>query len=306
MTPTKVFSKNKSLINNRMKVLRYPVTFIAPALLVYFVFFVLPTISGFYFSFTDWNAMSNQIKFVGLKQFIEVMKNPDLGIAAWNTLIYSITITVVKNIFAIALAVVLVAKIRTKSILRAVYFSPAILNVVAMGLIFQGLLNPYTGFVNNTLRSLCMNFMALGWIADPKLAIHSASIMEIWRATGIAMAIYIAGLQTIPKDYYEASTIDGANEWQKFTKITLPLLMPAITINLILCLIYGLRMFEVIYFLTQGGPGTSSEVLMTLIYKYMGMGMYGYSAAFNMLLVVFIIIISIPILLYMKSKEVDN
>jgi len=151
-----------------------------------------------------------------------------------------------------------------------------------------------------------LDFLALGWIGDPKLAIHCTSLMEIWRATGISMAIYLAGLQTISKDYYEASTIDGASGWKKFTKITLPLLMPAITINIMLCLIYGFRMFEVIYFLTQGGPGTSSEVMMTLVYKYMGMGLYGYGAAINMILVIFIVAVTIPILIFMIRKEVAH
>jgi len=291
---------------NGKKAFRYPLTFVFPALLLYVIFFVGPTLAGFYFSFTDWNATNPDIHFIGFKQFVEVFKNPDLSIAIRNTFIFSITVTVVKNILAILLAVALNNKMKTRDLLRAVFFSPAILNIVAMGLIFQGLLNPYTGFVNNTLRSLGLDFLALGWIGDPVLSIHCTSMMEIWRATGISMAIYIAGLQTISKDYYEASTIDGANGWQRFTRITLPLLMPAITINVLLCLISGFRMFEVIYFLTQGGPGSSSEVIMTLAYKYMSMGVYGYSAAINMILVLFILLVSIPILKFMTSREVEN
>lgn len=301
----KILVKPKVEYSNR-GISKYPISFILPALTIYVVFFVYPTLAGFYYSFTDWNASSTQINFIGLQQFREVFKNPDLSNAMWNTIIYSITITIFKNVFGIILAVALTTSLKSKDTLRAIFFSPAILNVVAMGLIFQGLLNPFTGFVNNTLRAVGLDFLALGWIGDPTLAIYCTSMMEIWRATGIAMAIYIAGLQTIPKDYYEASTIDGANGWQKFTKITLPLLMPAITINVLLCLIYGFRMFEVIYFLTQGGPGSSSEVMMTLAYKYMGLGTYGYSAAINMILVVFIILVSTPILWYMRSREVEN
>mgnify|MGYP005844858167 CR=1 FL=1 len=285
--------------------MRYPVLFLVPALFLYIIFFVYPTASGFFYAFTDWNSASNEIHFVGLSQFTEVLKNPNFGISVSNTLVYSITITIVKNIFAIALAVALNTAIRSKNSLRAVFFSPAILNIVAMGLIFQGLLNPYTGFVNNTLRALGLEFLALGWIGDPRLSIHCTSFMEIWRATGIAMAIYIAGLQSISPEYYEAARIDGANGWQKFKRITIPLLMPSITINVLLCLIYGFRMFEVIYFLTKGGPGSSSEVMMTLAYKYMGMGLFGYSAAINMLLVVFIIVVSVPILHFMRMGEVD-
>lgn len=288
------------------KSFRYPVLFVVPASLIYTVFFVIPTLSGIYYSFTDWNASISEISFVGFQQIVEVLKNPDFNTALKNTFIFSISTTVFKNSLGLLLAIALNMKLRSKNTLRAVYFSPAILNVVAMGLIFQGLLNPHTGFVNNTLRGLGFDFLALGWIGDPKLAIHCTSAMEVWKATGIAMAIFIAGLQTIPKDYYEACTIDGANAWHKFTRITLPLLMPAITINVLLSMIYGFRMFEIIHYLTQGGPGNSSQVMMTMAYKYMGNGLYGYSAAMNLILIVLIVLITIPILKFMSSREVEG
>ncbi|MGI6778550.1 MAG: carbohydrate ABC transporter permease [Acetivibrionales bacterium] len=286
--------------------IRYPLFFAVPSLLIYTTFFVLPTFSGLYYSFTNWSAVSTEINYIGFSQFIEVLKNPDLSTSLINTFIFSISTTVFKNIFGLTLAIALNMKLKSKDTLRAIYFSPAILNIVAMGLIFQGLLNPFTGFVNNFLKGVGLDFMALGWISDPKLSIYCTSMMEVWRATGISMAIYIAGLQTIPKDYYEASTIDGANAWNKLTRITLPLLMPSITINVLLSLIYGFRMFEVIYYLTQGGPGNSSQVMMTMAYKYMGEGLYGYSAAINLMLVIMIVIITIPILRYMNSKEVEG
>ena len=285
---------------------KYPLWFIIPGLALYLVFFIVPTFNGFYYSLTDWSSnKGNEIAFVGFQQFAEVWRNPDLGVAFKNTIVYSITITVVKNILGLVIALALNAKIRSRNALRAVYFSPAILNVVAMGLIFRGLLDPYNGFVNNTLRDWGLDFFAVGWIADPQWAIHSVSLMEIWRATGIAMAIYLAGLQAIPKDYYEAATIDGAGFWQKLKSITLPLLGPAITVNVLLSLVYGFRMFEVIYFLTQGGPGSSSQVLMTMAYKYMGMGLYGYSSAINVILVLLNCAVAVPILLYLRKREVE-
>ena len=270
------------------------------------VFFIVPTINGFYYSLTDWSSnRSADISFVGLRQFAEVWRNPDLGIAFKNTIVYSITITAAKNILGLALALALNEKMKTRSALRAVYFSPMILNVVAMGLIFRSLLDPFNGFLNKTLRELGLGVFAVGWIADPRWSIHSVSLMEIWRATGVAMAIYLAGLQAIPKDYYEAALIDGAGFWHKLKCITIPLLGPAITVNVLLCLVYGFRMFEVIYFLTQGGPGSSSQVLMTLTYKYMGMGLFGYSAAINVILVLMNCVVAIPILLYLRRREVE-
>ena len=211
----------------------------------------------------------------------------------------------VKNILAFGLAIALTSGIRSKNVLRAVFYAPAILNIVATGLIFQAILNPSTGFLNLTLRKIGLDSLALGWIADPKLSIYSAVIMEVWRATGISMSIYVAGIQSIPRDCLEAATIDGANAIQKFFRVTLPLCMQSITINFMLTIIYGLRMFTIIFFLTKGGPGNSSEVIMTLAYKYMCAGFNGYSSAFNMLLVVAIILISIPLLIMLTKKEVE-
>jgi raffinose/stachyose/melibiose transport system permease protein len=283
--------------------IKYPITFLVPALFVYVVFFVYPTISGFYYSLTDWNSRSSVISFIGLDQFRQVFKNQIITLAFKNTLIYSFVITILKNFLALPIAVAMNAKIYTRNTLRAIYFSPAILNIVAMGLVFQGLLNPNTGFVNNVLSAIGLGGLNIRWIGDPKLAIYCTALMEIWRATGISMVIYLAGLQVIPQDYYAAATIDGAGEWQKFTTITFPLLAPAITINIILCLIYGFRMFEVIYYLTGGGPGNASQVMQTLAYKYMGQGLYGYSAAVSVILVVFILVVTIPLLSYMRRRD---
>ncbi|WP_051109218.1 carbohydrate ABC transporter permease [Paenibacillus ginsengihumi] len=298
--------KTGRALRRRKLPLYYPVMFVVPAFVIYAVFFIYPTVLGFYYSFTDWNATETTIRFVGLAQFTEVMRNPDFVIALKNTFLYAAITTIGKNVIPLLLAVLLTMGMRSRNALRAVYFSPAILNIVAVGLIFQGLLNPHTGFVNNLLRSMKLDFLALGWIGDPSLSIYAACLMEIWRASGITMAIYIAGIQNISADYYEAAEIDGATAWAKFVHVTLPLLMPAITINVLLSVIYGARMFEGVYFLTQGGPGNSSEVLMTLVYKYMGQGLYGYSTALNLILVLLIILISMPLLSYLTKKEVGG
>lgn len=305
-SPSPTDFSGKRTRRKRRRPIHYPVLFVVPAVILYVVFFIFPTVSGFYYSFTDWSAASSIIRFVGMDQFVEVFKNPDFGNAMKNTFIYALVTTIGKIAFPLALAVWLTKGLRSRNALRAVYFSPAILNIVAVGLIFQGLLNPHTGFVNQTLRSLHLDFLALGWIGDTTLAIYAACLMEIWRASGITMAIFIAGIQNISSEYYEAADIDGASAWMKFTRVTLPLLMPAITINVLLSVIYGARMFEGVYFLTQGGPGNSSEVMMTMVYKYMGQGLYAYSTALNLILVVLILAIAMPLLSYLKKKEVEG
>jgi raffinose/stachyose/melibiose transport system permease protein len=290
---------------NRSHPLVYPISFAVPALSLYCVFFVFPTVSGFYYAFTNWNAASTKITFVGLSQFVQVLRNNDLTGAFKNTFAYALTTTIFKNLVGLGLALLLSRRIASRNGLRAVYFAPAVLNIVAIGLVFRALLDPNYGLLNNILRGIGLGGLALGWIFDPKLAIYCGSFVEIWRASGIAMAIYIAGLATIPREYYEACRIDGANSWQRFFRITLPLLMPAITINVLLSIVYGIRMFEVIYFLTEGGPGDASAVIMTKAYEYMGMGLYAYSSAFTMLLVLLTILVSVPLLLYLRRKETE-
>ena len=298
-----ILLQNKQVKRLGKDPIHYPWTFLIPGLAIYLLFFFYPTISGFYYALTNWNSRALQIKFIGFSQFIEVLKNPTILLAFKNTLIYAFTITIVKNIIGLALALALNAKIKSRTALRAIFFAPAILNVVAMGLVFKGLMNPTTGFFNTALHTLGLDFLVNNWITDPKIAIHCTSLMEIWRATGISMAIYLAGLQAIPSDYYEAATLDGAYGWKKFKNVTLPLLAPSVTINVILCLIYGFRMFEVIQYLTEGGPGDASQVMQTLAYKYMGQGLFGYSAAINVVLVVFILIVTIPLLIYMRRRD---
>jgi raffinose/stachyose/melibiose transport system permease protein len=202
------------------------------------------------------------------------------------------------------LALGLNRNIKSRNLLRAIYFFPNIMSTVALGLLFQAIMNPYDGFLNRVLTGMGVDNPPM-WIIDPKMAIWCSIIVAVWAQSGVTMAIFLAGLQSIPLEYYEAAKIDGAGAWQNFKNITWPLLRPSLTINVVLNFTTGLRGFEIVYYLTAGGPGNASHTLMTLAHKYMGDGLFAYSATINLILILLILVLGLPVILGMRKSEVE-
>jgi raffinose/stachyose/melibiose transport system permease protein len=232
------------------------------------------------------------------------LTNEELKTALPNTLIFAVITTVFKLLFGLILALFLNKQLRSINYLRTVFFMPAVLNNVAVGLIFSAVLYP-TGILNHFLQMVGLDFLTLNWLADIKLAIYSVSFIEVWKWTGFTMIIFLAGLQTIPKDCYEAADIDGTNGFQKFRLITFPLLMPSFNNAFVICLIGGLRVFDIIYATTQGGPGNASMVLNTIVYRDFGMGYFGEATAANLMLGLIIIIIINVTYPFLRKREVE-
>lgn len=283
--------------------IKYPILLAVPALLVYVIFFIYPALSGFYYALTTWSAKSVDYKFVGFQQIIEVINNPVIATALKNSFIFAGLTMLIENVLGLSLAIALNQKIKSRTFLRAVYFAPAILSVVACGLTFKGIMHPTTGLFNGVLNSIGLGSLANGWYTDKVMAIYSAVLMDVWRAMGVNMAIYLAGLQSISQDYYEAATLDGAHGWGMFTKITLPLISNTITVNVVLTIIGGLRIFDVVYYFTNGGPGNASQVMQTMAYQYMGKGIWGYSSAISSILTVIVLAVSVPLLLMLRRND---
>jgi raffinose/stachyose/melibiose transport system permease protein len=162
------------------------------------------------------------------------------------------------------------------------------------------------GMVNKFFDAIGLHFLSQAWLTDPHLVIWTVALVSIWQHAGFQMAIYLAGLQSISKEYYEAATIDGAGAWRSFTNITVPLLLPAININLMLTLIGGLKVFSEVFVLTSGGPGNSSQVIGTIILRAFGEGNWGLGTAINTLLFLIVSLIAIPLLVFMRRKEVTE
>lgn len=284
---------------------QYSYYMIYPALLIYSIFFVIPAIAGFYYSFTDWRLDRLELQFIGWDNFKKIFSDKTLILALQNTAIFAIVTVVGKNVIGLLLAVGLNMRLRTKNLLRAIFYSPSILSILVISILFTPMLRT-EGTINNLLEAVGLHSLSQAWLTNPSIVIWTIAIVSIWQSAGFQMAIYLAGLQSISQEYYEAATIDGASSWKSFFKITLPLLLPAININLMLTLIGGLKVFSEVYVMTGGGPGNASQVVGTIILRSFGEGNWGLGTAVNTLLFVVVTIIAIPLLIFMRRKEVTE
>jgi raffinose/stachyose/melibiose transport system permease protein len=276
-----------------------------PALLIYSIFFVIPAIAAFYYSFTDWRLDRINLKFIGWDNFEKIFSDKTLILALKNTAIFAVVTVAGKNIIGLLLAVALNMRLKTKNLLRAIFYSPSILSILVISILFTPMLRT-EGTINRVLEAVGLHSLSQAWLTNPSLVIWTIAIVSIWQSAGFQMAIYLAGLQSISQEYYEAATIDGASSWKSFFKITLPLLLPAININLMLTLIGGLKVFSEVYVMTGGGPGNASQVVGTIILRSFGEGNWGLGTAVNTLLFVVVTIIAIPLLIFMRRKEVTE
>ncbi|MCM3634052.1 carbohydrate ABC transporter permease [Paenibacillus camelliae] len=281
----------------------YPYYLVWPALIIYFIFFAFPALIGFYYSFTDWRLDRDTIQFVGWDNFKAIFSDKVLILALKNTLIFAVVTVIGKNIFGLLLAIGLNMKLKTRNVLRAVYFSPSILSILVISIIFTPILRT-EGMINSLLGKLGLESLAQAWLTNPSIVVWTIAAVSIWQSVGFQMAIYLAGLQSISKEYYEAAKIDGASAWRSFTNITLPLLLPAININIMLTLIGGLKVFSEVYVLTGGGPGNASQVVGTIILRAFGEGNWGLGTAVNTLLFISVSVIAVPLIMFMRRKEV--
>lgn len=272
----------------------------APGMLIYVVVFIIPTFASFYFSMTIWNL--KDATFIGPDNFITFFTMTNTRTALINTAVFALVTCLVKIVLGLALAVYVCSGIRSGNYLKIVIFFPYLLGNVVVALAFRALLEP-AGVVNQFLTA--MGFDAIHWLTDKHYALVSCMIADIWKGIGTVTIILIAGICAIPKSYTEAAAIDGASPWNIFRKITLPLLMPSINTVLTLCLIGGLRSYDLIQALTGGGPGYSSEVLGTAVYKLFARGSYGLATAGNVILFIAVALIVFPVNSFIAKREAE-
>lgn len=270
--------------------------YMAPALLIFFVLFLLPSIIGLFFSLTNWNSMSDTIRFIGLENYRKIFADKAMWHVFGNNVFYAIMTSLLKGAIGLLLAVVLNRAIRSRNALRTIFFLPMCIANLIVGLVFQQILHPTAGILNQFLNMIGLGALAQNWLIDPDVVMWSCVALEVWKAAGFNMVIFLAGLQSVPRDLYEACDIDGAGGWQKFYKITFPMIMPSVVINMLLNVISGLKVFDVIFTLTNGGPGRASEVVNITIFKQFSLGDYGYGTALNTILFVVLSIISVAVI----------
>lgn len=286
----------------------YPAYFLIGSLLLYGALYLLPSILGVGYSFTDWSAYSDKVNFLGFKHmFDNYLKafsvEKYIGYLK-NTLLFTFVTTIVKDVVGLALAVLLIRRIKFLNFHRAVLFIPAVLSALIVGMIFRSVLNPEVGLLNSFLRLLGIE--GPQWLTNPDIAFWSVMAVDIWKGMGYIMTIFIAGLMSISPTYYEVADIDGAGGWQKFRWITLPMLMPTLTVVTVLNVIYGLRVFDIVWALTSGGPGYATEVLYTGIYKEFSYGKFAMGTTLSTIMFVVMVIVGYFLIRTMNRNEVEG
>lgn len=280
----------------------YKTYFTLPAVILYTLLFMVPVVLNFYYSFTNWNAIrmtGETAKFIGFANYAKILQNKELLSVIGRTLVFAIITTVFKNVIGFLLALAFNEGLKTKNILRAVFFLPAMLSPLIIGLIF-GSIFMKAGFANQLLAALGLGEYAKAWLTTKSTALGTTMFVEIWRQVGFNMVIYLAGLQLIDKSYYEAAAVDGSNSVQSLFYITLPRMIPSLIINLLLALSQGLKAFDIVFVLTGGGPNGSTELINTLVFNQFGKKLYGMSSAYGVIL---FIITAVAGLLVLRIKD---
>ncbi|GAK41678.1 sugar ABC transporter permease [Paenibacillus urinalis] len=274
-----------------------------PAVALFFVFMTLPALQGLYYSFTNWNGFGDQYDMVGFKNYINLFADENVWNAYGFTIKYAIVATIFINIISLLIALGLNAKIKYRNFFRAIYFLPNILSILIVGYIFNYLFSnvfPIWG-ENLGLTALSTNILGsqdLAWVGVVSVA--------IWQGIAFNTILYLAGLQTIPTDLYEASNLDGAGKWREFWSITFPLIAPFFTINMVLAMKNSLMVFDLIVAMTNGGPGRATQSIAHLIYTggFEG-GEFAYQSANAIIYFILIAIISIIQLRFLQRRESD-
>ena len=282
---------------------------VLPAVALFVLIIASSAAMGFGYSLTDWSGMSSAIRFIGLSNYRRLFADPVFYTALTNTLFLTLIVTVLQNTCGILLAVMVNQKgLRGRNFFRALYFVPSLLSIIVIGYTWIYILNPQMG----TLHYILQLFgVTKGYIRyDPMIerftALFTIALTMIWQYSGYSMVIYLAGLQGISPDLYESASIDGASPAKQFFHVTLPMLMPSITINVFLTMIGCLKCFEQVYVMTGGGPGNATETIGTYIYNAAFSGnQMGFGTAISTIMFLGILALSIVQVKFFRSREVD-
>ena len=274
-----------------------------PAVVMFVIFVIYPFLDGVRISLTNWNGYSQEYSYIGFSNYKSLLKDENVIIALKNTFLYGVGSTIIQQIIGLSYAVFLNNKFRCRGFARTVIYLPIMVASVIMGYIWYFLLQYNGGAINDILIALGMQ--PIDFIANGKLMVWIIVLINSLQFCGVAMVIYLAGLQNISEMYYEAARLDGATKLQQFKNITLPLLKPAIVTSVTLNLIGGLKLFDAIKALTNGGPGYTTHSLSTLInYTYFNSQSAGYAAAIGIMLFIIILVTTLVLNKVLDRKDV--
>jgi sn-glycerol 3-phosphate transport system permease protein len=269
-----------------------PYLFIAPSILVFGMFELYPIVYSFYLSFMKWNLLNPVKTFVGLDNYKTLLTSPDFGMALGHTLIFTVGRVGLSLTIALALAVLLNTKSRWASWTQAAIFTPHVISMVSVSMLWLWLMDPSFGLLNWFLG--IFGIPPLKWLASTSTSLMSVIIVAVWKAIGYDMVIIISGLQSISEEIYEAAKIDGANAWQRFRKTTLPMLSPTMFFLVVTSTISSFQVFDSVRVMTAGGPADSTTVLVYYIYQY-GFQFFkvGYASAASMVLLGLVLLVTL-------------
>lgn len=284
----------------------YSLWYCVPLLVIFLVFFLLPALANFYLAFTDWSMYHlMSFPFSGLANLREVFSSKMFWPLMKNTFYFAIVTVVLKNLLGFILAVFLDNQLRATKFYRSVFFMPCILSSMIVCLIWRSIYSPQDGLLNSFLTAIGQQKSCTEWLFNIKTAMNAVCSIEIWQWSGFHMTIYLAALQSISPDYFEAAAIDGASRWQQFTRIKVPLMIGSFTVNIVLAVVGGLRVFDKVYATTNGGPNDATQVFTLYIYQTFGQGRLGLSSAYNLVFTVIVVLLSV-ILLKIFGKLGEN
>ena len=280
--------------------------FIIPALVLYLCFWIIPLFKLFQYSLTDSNGLTTDYSYVGFSNYATIFENGILGKAVSNTLVYALLVVVLGNILALGIAVLLNKKIRGMGFYRSAAYVPTLFSAIVVGFIWNYVYTPNGGMIANMLDLLGLNGSEFNFIGNFDTALLAIALVDVWKNLGSAIVIYLAGLQTVPKELLEASEIDGCSGFKQFWKVTFPLLAASTTINITLSVINGLKAFDYPYIMTHGGPGRSTYTLMYTVYRLaFTERQYGAACALGVVSFAVMIAVTIVFVRLLNKREVE-
>lgn len=284
-----------------------PYLFMMPAILIFLFVYAGPMLATIVLGFTDWNGISPGFEFVGIRNFVRIFTNERLLEPLCNTFVFTILTVVIQGVLALLLAVALNKKFPGRDFFRTVLFLPCVVSMVAVGYAWSLIFNPVMGPLGLMAQHFGWQFLAdIKWLSDPDIVLYSIVIVNVWQWTGYNMVIYLAGLQSIPTQLYEAAAIDGAGKRHQFFQITLPLIAPSITINVVLSTMGGLKAFDLMYVMTNGGPGHASETFaMASVDAFFRQKEAGLGSAMAFLMFLMILMVSVIQNKVLSKREVE-
>jgi ABC-type sugar transport system permease subunit len=282
-----------------------PYLWVLPALLLYGLFTITPLVAGIYLALLRWDGIT-PAKYVGLDNFRRLFRDQKLPDALRHNLQYALGTVTGKIVLSLFLALLLNQALRGRGVYRTALFLPVVMSFVVVSILWSWIYSVDFGLLNNLLRAVGLNSLAVDWLGDSRYALWSLIGVDIWKWYGFHMVIFLAGLQTIPQELYESAMIDGASRWRRFTSITLPLLRPVMLVNVTIALLGAMNVFDIPYVMTQGGPANATNVLALHVYlQAFQFNRLGYGAALSYTLFAMISVLALIQIWLMTRRSTE-